>query len=33
MLCQFSERECEYIFKFKKEMMEKYKENKKKKRK
>ena len=29
MLCQFSERECEYIYKFKKEMIEKYKENKK----
>ena len=29
MLCQFSERECNYIFEFKKEMMSKYKENKK----
>ena len=29
MLCRFSERECNYIFDFKKEMMKKYKENKK----
>ena len=29
ILCQFSERECNYIFEFKKEMMSKYKENKK----
>ena len=27
MLCQFTERECKYIFEFKKKMMEKYKEN------
>ena len=28
MLCEFNEKECEYIFKFKKKMMEKYEENK-----
>ena len=33
MLCKFTERECNYIFEFKKEMMEKYKENKAKKEK
>ncbi len=29
MLCKFTEKECNYIFEFKKEMMNKYKENKK----
>ena len=29
MLCKFTEKECNYIFDFKKEMMTKYNENKK----
>ena len=31
MLCKFSEKECKYILKFKKEMVSKYNENKKRK--
>ena len=27
MLCEFTEKECDYIFKFKKKMLDKYEEN------